>query len=365
MNKPKNLAGIIPGAPHKRFNPLTGAWILVSPHRTTRPWLGQTEETAPPDLPSHDPDCYLCPGNSRAGGKRNPDYREILIFDNDFPALIPGENLPETAGNSLFQARTESGICRVMCFSPRHNLTMARMGKGSITRIIEAWKSQNSELGSLSWVNYVQVFENKGSMMGCSNPHPHCQIWASSSLPEEIRKEQENQLLYLQEHGKCLLCSCLEEENSSAFNRTVVENRGFIALVPFWAIWPFETLIISRKHLRNLSEFSRHDIEELADILSRLTIKYDNLFKTSFPYSMGIHQSPSDGESHEEWHFHMHFYPPLLRSATVKKFMVGYELLATPQRDITPESAAEQLQALPENHWEEVLQSLHNHKNEI
>jgi len=229
---------------------------------------------------------------------------------------------------------------------------MAKMEKVSIVRIIETWKSQSEELGTLDWINYVQIFENKGPMMGCSNPHPHCQIWASSSLPEEIRKEQDHQKLYLHEHDKCLLCSCLEEENNSSFNRTVAKNEGFSALVPFWAIWPFETIIISRKHLSNISEFSTTDIGELADILSRLTIEYDNLFETSFPYSMGIHQSPSDGKTHEEWHFHMHFYPPLLRSATVKKFMVGYELLGTPQRDITPESAAERMQELSETHWE-------------
>lgn len=354
MNNLKNLAGIISGKPHKRYNPLTGEWILVSPHRTSRPWLGQTEKTTAPDLPAYDPECYLCPGNSRAEGEKNSDYEGVMVFDNDFPALIPGGSSSETDGSSLYQARIESGICRVMCFSPRHNLTMARMEEDSIVRIIATWKSQNDELGRLNWVNYVQIFENKGPLMGCSNPHPHCQIWASSSLPEEIRKEQDNQALFMREQDRCLLCSCMEEERNSSFNRTVVENEGFSALVPFWAIWPFETMIISRKHLSNISEFTSHDIENLAEILSRLTIKYDNLFETSFPYSMGIHQSPSDGKPHEDWHFHMHFYPPLLRSASVKKFMVGYELLATPQRDLTPESAAEQLRGLPEIHWKKM-----------
>ncbi|MFH1964558.1 MAG: UDP-glucose--hexose-1-phosphate uridylyltransferase [Acidobacteriota bacterium] len=354
MDNLKILARNISGKPHKRYNPLTGEWILVSPHRTSRPWLGQTEKTISPDLPAYDPECYLCPGNSRAGEKENPDYQGVMVFDNDFPALIPGGSSSKTGGNSLCQARTESGICRVMCFSPLHNLTMAKMDKDSIVPIVETWKSQNDELGAMNWINYVQIFENKGPMMGCSNPHPHCQIWASSSLPEEIHREQAKQALFLREQNRCLLCGCLEEERNSSFNRTVVENKGFSALVPFWAIWPFETMIISRKHLSNISEFTSRDTEDLAEILRRLTIKYDNLFETSFPYSMGIHQSPSDGKPHEEWHFHMHFYPPLLRSATVKKFMVGYELLATPQRDITPESAAEQLQGLPEIHWEKV-----------
>ena len=341
------------GKPHKRYNPLTGEWILVSPHRTSRPWLGQTEKPAGTGLPPYDPDCYLCPGNARAGGEKNPEYDGTLVFDNDFPALKPGDSDPGVKGSGLYQVQAETGICRVMCFSPLHNLTLAKMTQGSISGVIETWQAQLSELGAIDWINYVQIFENKGSMMGCSNPHPHCQIWASSSLPEEIRKEQASQERFLLKEGKCLLCSCLEEERKSPAGRIVVENEGFTALVPFWAVWPFETIIISREHLGSLSDFSRENTEHLADILSRLTIKYDNLFKTSFPYSMGIHQSPTDGKTHEEWHFHMHFYPPLLRSATVKKFMVGYELLATPQRDITPESAAEQLQNLPENHWEE------------
>lgn len=355
MSSHEKPAGILPGGPHRRYNPLTGEWILVSPHRTSRPWLGQTEKTTSPGLPSYDPGCYLCPGNSRAGGKSNPAYPETYVFDNDYPALIPDSASHENKGtkNSLLQAQAESGICRVMCFSPRHDLTMARMNKASIVRVIETWKSQSEELGSLEWINYVQIFENKGSMMGCSNPHPHCQIWASSSIPEEVRKEQKNQENYRREQKKCLLCTYLEEENSACGIRIVTENESFSALVPFWAIWPFETMIVSRRHLQNLSQFSAADVDGLAEILSRLNIKYDNLFQTSFPYSMGIHQSPSDGTPHDEWHFHMHFYPPLLRSATVKKFMVGYELLATPQRDITPESAAEQLQGLSKTHWEE------------
>ena len=357
MKSHEKPAGILPGGPHKRYNPLTGEWILVSPHRTSRPWLGQTEKASSPGLPSYDPGCYLCPGNSRAGGEKNPAYPETYVFDNDYPALIPEPGRRENIKieDSLLQAQAESGICRVMCFSPRHDLTIARMERASIARVIETWKSQSEELGALEWINYVQIFENKGSMMGCSNPHPHCQIWASSSIPEEVRKEQENQASFLREQKKCLLCAYLEEERNAGSDRIVMENESFSALVPFWAIWPFETMIISRRHLRNLSHFSSKEVDELAEILGRLTIKYDNLFQTSFPYSMGIHQSPSDGSLHDEWHFHMHFYPPLLRSATVKKFMVGYELLATPQRDITPESAAEQLRGLSEKHWEEGL----------
>lgn len=352
MNTENSLPEPASGRPHKRYNPLTGEWVLVSPHRTSRPWLGQTEAEATESIPSYDPQCYLCPGNSRAGGKRNPDYQEILVFDNDFPALLPGVGGRENGAGALFRSREESGICRVMCFSPRHDLTLARMPAASITRVLKTWKAQAEELGSLEWINYIQIFENKGAMMGCSNPHPHCQIWASSSLPEEIRKEQHHQDRYLQEHGRCLLCDYLDGEREAGPVRIVVENEGFVALVPFWAVWPYETMIISRNHLRDISEFSGSDFLDLADVLKRLTVKYDNLFRTSFPYSMGIHQSPCDGPGHEEWHFHMHFYPPLLRSATVKKFMVGYELLGTPQRDITPEAAAGRLRMLPETHWD-------------
>ena len=353
MKTQDTLFRIISEKPHRRYNPLTGEWILVSPHRTSRPWLGQTETPAGSSLPPYDSDCYLCPGNMRAGLKRNPDYQGIMVFDNDFPALVPVDgNSSGISSKGLYQAGIEAGICRVMCFSPRHNLTLARMDEASIAGIIEAWKFQNEELGGKDWINYVQVFENKGTVMGCSNPHPHCQIWASSSVPEAIHKEQVHQESYLHEEGKCLLCSCLEEEKMSSTDRTVEENREFIALVPFWAIWPFETMVVSKRHLQNISELTEQEVAGLAAIISRLAIRYDNLFRTSFPYSMGIHQCPSDGMDHEEWHFHLHFYPPLLRSATVKKFMVGYELLATAQRDITPESAAEQLRNLPDIHWE-------------
>jgi len=343
--------------PHRRYNPLTGEWVLVSPHRTSRPWRGQTENSKNEKLPEYEEDCYLCPGNQRAGGQTNPDYRKIFVFDNDFPALLPDHHRETGFQGKTYRAMPESGICRVMCFSPRHDLTLARMDKPAIGAILEAWKDQYEELGSIDWVEYVQIFENKGSMMGCSNPHPHCQIWASSSLPEEIRKEQSRQQEFLGSEHNCLLCSVIKEERENSSKRIVYENSTFLAMVPFWAVWPFEILVISKNHLQSMSDLSAAEYDGLAELLSCVTIKYDNLFKTSFPYSMGIHQKPPDNENHPEWHLHMHFYPPLLRSATIRKFMVGYELLATPQRDITPEAAALQIRELPEIHWLEGLES--------
>jgi UDPglucose--hexose-1-phosphate uridylyltransferase len=335
--------------PHRRFNPLTGDWILVSPHRTARPWQGQVERLPADKQPVYDPDCYLCPGNSRAGGVRNPVYDRTFAFDNDFGALMPDVETIEFANGPLMQARTERGICRVVCFSPNHSLTIARMGVPEIRTVVDTWAGQHQELGSLSWIKYVQIFENRGAVMGCSNPHPHCQIWSGETLPNEWRKEQDAQSAYRSIHGSCLLCDYLKLEQQS--ERIVCGNDSFVALAPFWAVWPFELLLASRRHVSGIDGLSDKERTDLADILKQVSTRYDNLFEISFPYTMGFHQRPTDGEAHEEWHLHAHYYPPLLRSATVRKFMVGYEMLAAPQRDITPESAAERLRALPSTHY--------------
>jgi UDPglucose--hexose-1-phosphate uridylyltransferase len=334
---------------HRRFNPLTGDWVLVSPQRTQRPWQGQVEKRAEPDGRDYDPGCYLCPGNARAGGIRNPQYESTFVFTNDFAALKPDieTGRSDACGRGLLVAENERGTCRVVCFSPQHNLTLSRMSVDQITTVIDLWASQFREIGSLPYINYVQIFENRGEIMGCSNPHPHCQIWANETIPNEPLKEQRSQREYLQKHASCLLCDTLLLE-SEACQRVVCENDHFMALVPFWAIWPFETSVISKAHAANLLSLDGDQRRGFADILKRLTTRYDNLFAISFPYSMGLHQAPTDGQPHPEWHFHLHFYPPLLRSATVRKFMVGYEMLAAPQRDITPESAAERLRACAE-----------------
>lgn len=336
--------------PHRRFNPLTREWVVVSPHRTQRPWQGKTEALTPDNQPQFDPTCYLCPGNQRAGGVKNPVYESTYVFDNDYPALLPDapDNTVDKAG--LMVGRTERGLCRVGCFSSRHDLTIPRMSNVELLEVIEMWTSQYRQLGALDWVNHVQVFENRGAMMGASNPHPHCQIWANETLPNQPERELASQQEYRRTKKSCLLCDYLELEKNSR-DRIVSENSAFIALVPFWAVWPFETLLLSKRHLGAMTELSQHEQMELADILKRLTTRYDNLFEISFPYSMGFHQKPTDNGDHTEWHFHAHYYPPLLRSATVQKFMVGYEMLGTPQRDITPESAAERLRNLPETHY--------------
>jgi UDPglucose--hexose-1-phosphate uridylyltransferase len=335
--------------PHRRFNPLTGDWILVSPQRTARPWQGQVERLPAEEQPVYDPQCYLCPGNSRAGGVHNPTYSSTFVFDNDFGALLPNVESEEFTRGPLMMARAESGICRVVCFSPNHSLTIARMGVPEIRNVVDTWVEQYNDLGSKASINYVQIFENRGAVMGCSNPHPHCQIWAGESLPNEWRKEQDAQSAYRSGHGTCLLCDYLELERQS--ERIVCANDSFVALVPFWAVWPFEILLLSRRHIAAIDVLEDAERNDLADILKQVTTRYDNLFEVSFPYTMGFHQRPSDGHPHDEWHLHAHYYPPLLRSATVRKFMVGYEMLAAPQRDITPESAAERLRNLPARHY--------------
>lgn len=334
--------------PHRRYNPLLGEWVLVSPHRTKRPWLGQVERLAAEQRPQYDPKCYLCPGNKRAGNAVNPQYTHTLVFVNDFSALLPDTPAEATGNQDLFTAQPVRGECRVICFSPRHDLTLAQMSTSEIRQVIDVWAQQATELGKT--YRWVQLFENKGAVMGCSNPHPHGQVWASSSLPNEATAEDRQQRAYYEQHRSALLLDVAEKE-SEAGTRIVVQNPHWLALVPFWAVWPFETLLLPRRHVLRLPDLSEAERESLADILSRLLIRYDNLFETSFPYSMGWHGAPNDSSELSHWQLHAHFYPPLLRSATVKKFMVGYELLAEAQRDLTPEQAAHRLREPNERHY--------------
>lgn len=329
---------------HRRFNPLICEWVLVSPHRTERPWQGQVEPVQPETTVSYDPKCYMCPRNTRASGAENPDYKSSLVFDNDFPALRR-ETPRDTFEDGLLLARGESGICRVVCFSPRHDLTLSRMETEAIREIVDVWAAQYAELGAIENIQHVQIFENRGAMMGASNPHPHGQIWATSSLPNMTERELNSFTFHRMTKSHCLLCSYLDQE-LKARERLVCENDHFVALVPFWAVWPFETLVISRRHAGALADLSNNERDSLADLLKKLTTRYDHLFSAPFPYSMGFHQSPTDKAPHPEWHLHAHFYPPLLRSATVRKFMVGFELLGSPQRDLTAEQAAERLRGV-------------------
>jgi len=335
--------------PHRRFNPLTREWVLVSPHRADRPWHGQREAPELADVASYDSSCTLCPGNVRASGERNPAYAATFAFDNDFPALRSDTSAGEIDEGGLLVARAETGVCRVICFSPRHDLSLPRMALPDVVKVVEVWTDEYRRLGGLDFVNSVQIFENSGAMMGASNPHPHGQIWASRGLPNEIAKESQAQVDHLARHGSCLLCDYLALEER-ADERIVCTNDDFVVLVPFWAVWPYETMILSRRHLGALDELVPHEAEALADILRRLTIRYDNLFEVPFPYSMGLHQRPTDGAPHPHWHFHAHYYPPLLRPATVRKFMVGFEMLGSPQRDLTAEDAALRLRGLSEVH---------------
>ena len=334
------------GTPHRRRNALTGEWVLVSPHRTQRPWQGQVERPPVVERPAYDPTCYLCPGNARAGGARNPAYTETFVFENDYAALRPRSDgdlpIEVRLDNDLLRARAESGVCRVICFSPRHDLSLPDMDTAAIRRVVDVWAAEYESLGRRPDINYVEIFENKGQAMGASNPHPHGQIWAQESIPLAPAREGECFAEHHQRHGRTLLADYLAAELERA-ERVVVQNEHFVAVVPFWAVWPFETLVISRRPAPGLSALGGGERDGLADLLKRLTKRYDGLFDVSFPYSAGFHQAPTDGRDHPEWHLHMHFYPPLLRSATVRKFLVGYEMLGEPQRDLTPESAAARL----------------------
>ncbi len=336
--------------PHRRRNPLTGTWVLVSPHRAKRPWQGQQETPDRSARPAHDPDCYLCPGNKRVTGDHNPEYTGTFVFTNDFAALTTDAPDAPDSANPLFQTGTARGTSRVVCFSPDHSKSLPELSVPAITQIIETWCEQTTELGAQ--YRWVQVFENKGAMMGCSMPHPHGQIWANSFLPNEPAAEEVNQREYFAAHGHPLLVRYAAEESGGP--RVVVETEHWLAVVPYWAAWPFETLLLPKAHVRRLPDLDATQKQDLALAIKKLTSKYDNLFQCSFPYSMGWHGAPFDDQNHDHWQVHAHFYPPLLRSATVRKFMVGYEMLAEAQRDLTAEQAAERLRAISDIHYNEV-----------
>ena len=335
--------------PHRRYNPLLDEWVLVSPHRTQRPWQGQQEGTAD-ERPSYDPTCYLCPGNTRAGGHENPTYASTFVFRNDYSALL-GESIESSPiANPLFQAQPVTGECRVICFSPRHDLTLAEMSNFEIDSVVKTWREQYSELAPK--FDWVQIFENKGAVMGCSNPHPHGQIWASDAIPTLPAKEAESQLEYFARTGSSMLQDVANAECKSG-ERVVTETDHWLVIVPFWAVWPFETLLLPKQSTPDFNSMSAEQANDLPNALSQLLVRYDNLFETSFPYSMGWHNCPGNFENPNAWTLHAHFYPPLLRSATIKKFMVGYEMMAEPQRDLTPEQAAARLREVSGVHYKQ------------
>lgn len=332
--------------PHRRRNPLTGEWVLVSPHRLSRPWQGRVEGATGFDRPAHDPSCYLCPGNTRVGGEVNPAYADTYVFDNDFQALL--QDVPELRdADPLYARETVQGLCRVICFSPRHDLTLPQLDRGALRRVVDLWADQLAELGQR--FRWVQIFENKGDLMGCSNPHPHGQIWALNALPNEAAKEDRHQAEHLQRTGRVLLQDVVARELAEG-SRVVVSNEHWVAVVPFWAVWPFEGLILPRRHVARLTDLTDVERDALGDLLKRFLSKYDRLFDTSFPYTMGWHNAPFEPGAEAHWMLHGHIYPPLLRSATVRKFMVGFEMLSEAQRDLTAEQAAERLRDLPDTH---------------
>ena len=336
--------------PHRRYNPLLDEWVLCSPHRLQRPWQGQVEDEAPENRPGYDPSCYLCPGNLRANGERNPAYTATFAFDNDFAALLPESAIAPVDEDGLLVAEPATGRCRVLCFSPRHDLTLAEMDVEAIRPVVDTWAREVKTIGAEPAVRYVQVFENKGAMMGCSNPHPHGQVWATSYVPVGPARKLETQRAYFERHGSDLLGDYLRKE-LAAGERIVCRNDHWVALVPFWAVWPFEVMLVPARRVPDLPSLRGAEREALADVLRRVGVRYDNLFRTSFPYSMGFHGRPTDGEEHPEWRLHAVYFPPLLRSATVRKFLVGFELTAEPQRDLTAEDAASRLRAQAETHY--------------
>ena len=326
---------------HSRRNLLTGEWVLVSPHRLQRPWQGQIENVDSEELSSYDAECYLCPGNKRANDNESPDYRGPFAFDNDFPALTAESDVGASA-HPLFELRPEAGCCRVVCYTERHDLRLATMSEDDLCAALNAMIAEFTSLDQREEIAYVQVFENRGAMMGCSNPHPHAQVWATSELPTEPAKELESQARYLQQHGRSLLMDYLTAELDDG-SRVIQENEHFVAVVPYWAVWPYEALILARRRVAAPDELSGDEIASLGQTLRVVLASYDKLFGVAAPYSMGLHSRPSDGERHPEWQFHIHIYPPLLRSATVRKHLVGFEMLGMPQRDLTPEVAAQTL----------------------
>lgn len=333
------------GKPHRRFNPLLREWLLVSPQRTARPWQGETGSRHHDERPPYDPTCYLCPGNERADGRRNPPYEFTYVFENDFAALVPDAQAGMLDDGGLLVAQSERGRARVVCFSPRHDLSIAQMETPEIRSVLDAWAREYVTLGAEDFINAVTIFENRGAAMGASNPHPHAQIWANQRVPTLPGREEAALIAFAREHGTCLLCAYVARELALG-ERLVCANDHAVVVVPFWAVWPFEVLLLPRRHMGSLDALAGAERDALADAMRRLCVAYDRLFDVPFPYSMGFHQRPTDGAAHAEWHLHAHYYPPLLRSATVRKYMVGYELLAMPQRDITAESAAERLRAL-------------------
>jgi UDPglucose--hexose-1-phosphate uridylyltransferase len=337
------------GHPHRRFDPLRGEWVIVSPHRADRPWQGEIDPRPAVPAQAFDPTCYLCPGNARAGGARNPAYTSTFAFDNDFAAVLPSTPTFVSDGEGLLVAQPERGRCRVVCFSPRHDLTLPRMETTAIRAVVDAWVAEYAALATEPWAGYATIFENRGAMMGASNPHPHGQVWATEHVPHEAAIEHRALVAYRRQRGSCLLCDYAALERRLG-ERLVCANDAFVAIVPFWAVWPFETLVIATRHVDALPSLGGDERDALAEILQQLTTRYDNLFETPFPYSMGFHQRPIQGRDATA-HLHAHFYPPLLRSATVRKFMVGFELLGAPQRDFAPEDAAARLQAVSSVHY--------------
>ncbi|KQN54208.1 galactose-1-phosphate uridylyltransferase [Erwinia sp. Leaf53] len=336
--------------PHRRYNPLTDQWVLVSPHRAKRPWQGAQETPSQEKLPAHDPDCFLCPGNTRVTGDKNPDYKTTYVFTNDFAALMTDTPDAPQSEDMLMRCESARGTSRVICFSPDHSKTLPELTLDGLVAVVKTWQQQTAELGQT--YPWVQVFENKGAAMGCSNPHPHGQVWANSFLPNEVRREDDLQRAYYAKHGSPMLVDYSARERQDG-SRTVVETEHWLAVVPWWAAWPFETLLLPKAHVKRLTDLNDAQRDDLALALKKLTSRYDNLFQCSFPYSMGWHGAPFTEDAGDHWQLHAHFYPPLLRSATVRKFMVGYEMMAETQRDLTAEQAAERLRAVSDIHFRE------------